>query len=188
MDRVEPENERGFETVVFCVRPVAERESKPEPTFRYKFEVEAVVEKKLVVVALVVVELTAVKFCKVLEPVTKRLVGVKLVATRLVVKKLVEVALVVVEFTPVKFCRVDEPLMRRLVKVPRPLLVIFPALRSVAKRLVELAVVPKKLVLVALVEVEFPVMFKLPSTVEEAVEMKPANVSKEVVALCREPG
>ena len=37
-----------------------------------------------------------------------------------------------------------------------------------------------KVVEVALVEVEFPVMFKLPLTVEEAVEMKPPKVARSV--------
>ena len=45
----------------------------PVPLVKKRFVVEAVVEKKLVVVALVPVALTKVKFCNVDEPVTKRL-------------------------------------------------------------------------------------------------------------------
>ena len=52
-----------------------------------------------------------------------------------------------------KFCKVVEPLIRRFENVPRPLLVMLPALSKVAKRLVEEAVVEKKLVVVALVPV-----------------------------------
>ena len=34
IDRVEPENESGEETVVFWTKPVPESESSPEPTLR----------------------------------------------------------------------------------------------------------------------------------------------------------
>ena len=54
----------------------------------------------------------------------------------------------------------------------------------VANTLVDDAVVAKKLVLVALVVVEFPVIKRLPSMVEEALEIKrpPDRVRREVVA------
>lgn len=70
--------------------------------------VDAVVAKRLVVVALLDVELTAVKFCKVVEPTTVSAPSVPMVvvavvpilrvlAVRVAVKRLVEVALVEVE-------------------------------------------------------------------------------------------
>ena len=71
--------------------------------------VEALVEKRLEVVACVPVALTKVKFWRVLEPVARMLAAVRrefmkpLVAERVVEKKLVEVACEVVEFNPVKF-------------------------------------------------------------------------------------
>src|ERR1035437_8809714 len=82
-----------------------------------RFVVDALVAYTLVEVLFVVVELTPVKFCKVVEPVTKRLAVVKrpleLMEPKVpvVAKKLVEVALLEVELSPVKFCKVVELLI-----------------------------------------------------------------------------
>ena len=88
-------------------------------------------------VALVVVLFNAVKFCKVDDPVTKRLASVprplmnvvpsvakvekRLVDDAVVANLLVEVPFVVVELSAVKFWRVEEPAERRLARelVPR---------------------------------------------------------------------
>ena len=75
--------------------------------------------ERFVVVELVVVEFTPVKFWSVEEPVVERLEKlpvpevVKLVAVKLVAKKFVVVADVVVALTAVKFWRVVEPLVNR---------------------------------------------------------------------------
>jgi len=123
--------------------------ARPKPLMLVpeRLVVEAVPEKRAEVVAL-----TAVKFCKVEEPLTSRLAKVAAPDVRLVEKRLVEEAvvekrLVVVALTAVKFWRVEEPLTRRLVKTDEP------AVRAVAERLVEEAFVAKKLVVVALVPV-----------------------------------
>ncbi len=74
-----------------------------------RFVVDAVVEKKFVVVALVPVAFTKVKFWRVDEPVTRRFDAVKRPVDEMepkvpvVAKRLVEVAFVVVEFDAVKF-------------------------------------------------------------------------------------
>jgi hypothetical protein len=71
-------------------------------------------------VAFVVVELSAVKFCRVELPVARILAEVSkefmkaLVPFNDVAKKLVEVDCVVVELSAVKFCRVEEPVVRML--------------------------------------------------------------------------
>ena len=93
------------------------------------------------------------KFWRVLLPVTRRLVRLKVFAKRLVklpvvAKNEVLVLLVVVEFNPVKFWKVDEPYESKVAPVMLPR-VAFPALSTVAKRLVEEAVVAKRLVVVA---------------------------------------
>ena len=93
------------------------------------------------------------KFWRVLLPVTKRLVRLKVLAKRLVklpvvAKNEVLVLLVVVELSPVKFWRVDDPYESKVAPVTLPS-VALPAFKTVAKRLVELAVVLKKLVVVA---------------------------------------
>jgi hypothetical protein len=101
-----------------------------------RFVLDAVVAKKLVVVAFVLVEFSAVKFWRVLEPVTRRLARVprplknvvpkvanvekRLVLDAVVAKKFVEVALVVVLFSAVKFWRVDEPSESNVPKLPNP--------------------------------------------------------------------
>jgi hypothetical protein len=93
----------------------------------------------LVVVALLEVELSAVKFCRVDEPVARMLRDVrrearvadpplsvvkkKLVVEELVAKKLVVVAEVPVAVVKVKFCRVVDAVTRRLVVVAPPLMV-----------------------------------------------------------------
>jgi hypothetical protein len=123
-------------------------------------EPEAIDETvRLVVVALVVVALIPVKFCRVDEPVTRRFESVE--------RPPVAVKVVPTASEPVKLA-VEEmvcPLMRPDVMRPR---VELPAFRVVAKRLVEDAVVEKRLVVVALVVVEFPLMVRLPLIVEEA--------------------
>jgi hypothetical protein len=86
-----------------------------------RFVLDAVFAKKLVEVLFEVVELTPVKFCRVDEPVTRRLLAVKspdvLIEPKVaaVAKRFVEVAFVVVEFDAVKFWRVVEP---RAFRVP----------------------------------------------------------------------
>ena len=86
-----------------------------------RFVLDAVVAKKLVEVLFEVVELTPVKFWRVVEPVTRRLLAVKSPdvlsepKVAAVANKLVEVAFVVVPFVAVKFWRVVEP---RAFKVP----------------------------------------------------------------------
>lgn len=86
---------------------------------------EAVVAKKLVLVALVEVLFEAVKFWRVVDPFARRLVMVALDAKRLVedavvAKKLVVVAEVPVAFEKVKFWRVVEPDRRRFESEVRP--------------------------------------------------------------------
>ena len=104
-----------------------------------RFVLEAVVEKKLVVVAEVPVAFTKVKFCRVLEPVRRRLESV--------VKPPVAVRV------PVKLAAAEIvwPLIKPEVIGPR---VAVPVVREVEKRLVDEAVVAKKLVEVAAVVVE----------------------------------
>ena len=132
----------------------------------------ALVLKKLVVVALVEVLLRAVKFWRVLDPVTRRLgavmspVVVRVAVLRVVNAPKVEnsvvvVAFVVVLFSPVKFWKVEEAFARRLAKVPRPDEVRFPPEAVVKKRFVVLALVAKKFVVVALVEVELTMLVKV---------------------------
>jgi hypothetical protein len=70
---------------------------KPLMLVPQRLVVEAVVAKRLVVVAEVPVALMKVKFWRVDEPFTKRLVRVPEPPVRVVAKKLVEVALVVVD-------------------------------------------------------------------------------------------
>ena len=141
----------------------------------------AVVAKKFVVVALVVVELP-----KVTKP-RFALVENKLVDEAVVEKIEVVVALVEVELRAVKFCKVVEPLESKVEKVPRPVEVTLPALMAVAKRLVLEAVVEKRLVVVAFVPVALPkrksAMFALVEKrlVEEAVPEKREVVVAEVV-------
>jgi hypothetical protein len=90
-------------------------------------------------VALVVVELRAVKFCKVLDELTRRLANVprpvevklpplavvkkRLVVDAVVEKRLVEVADDEVELTRVTFWKVEEALAKRLLVVARPVTV-----------------------------------------------------------------
>ena len=172
--------------------PVLVRE--PEVTVWAKRLVEeAVVAKLFVVVALVEVELSAVKFWRVEEAFTRRLVKVpkpeevmfpalrieakRFVEEAVVEKSVVVVALVVVELRAVKFWSVEEPLESRVPKVPRPVVVIVlppserapvkvaaPVERVVAKRFVEEAVVAKKEVVVAEVPVALVKFVPSPST------------------------
>ena len=81
--------------------------SNPLPVEIYRLVLEAVVEKKLVVVALEPVAFTKVKFCKVEEPLTRRVPSWAIEPKRLVEEAVVEkmvvvVALVVVEFPVIK--------------------------------------------------------------------------------------
>lgn len=86
---------------------------------------DAVVAKKLVVVAFVPVALMNVKFCSVDDPEISRLDADKsdviyaFVPLSVVAKSVVEVEFVVVELIPVKFCKVEEPVARRLATVRR---------------------------------------------------------------------
>lgn len=100
-----------------------------------KLVVEAVVANKFVVVALVPVAFTKVKFCSVVDP--ERSKFERLVSPAVAVRLPVKLAALEIVW----------PLMRPEVKTPavRP-----PTFPLVAKRLVELAVVAKKLVVVAL--------------------------------------
>jgi hypothetical protein len=61
-----------------------------------------------VVVAFVVVALTPVKFWRVVDPVARWLVEMRVVAVTVVANTVVDVAFVVVALTPVKFCKVEE--------------------------------------------------------------------------------
>ena len=74
---------------------------------------------------MVVVDLSPVKFCSVVEPFTRRVPSCAIAANRfedeaLVAKKFVEVELLVVALSPVKFCNVDEADAWRLPRVTRP--------------------------------------------------------------------
>jgi hypothetical protein len=111
---------------------------------------EATEAKKLVVVALVEVELRAVKLRSVVEPLIKRFES--------------EVNPPVAVTVPVKFAAEEMvwPLIAPEVTFPR---VAFPTFNAVAKRLVDEATEAKKFVVVALVEVELRAV-KL-SSVEE---------------------
>jgi hypothetical protein len=103
----------------------------PPPTER--LVVLAVVAKKLVEVAEEEVELTAVKFWRVVEPLTKRVAKVpapvvsevekRLVEEAVVEKKLVVVAFELVELTAVKFWRVEEELAKSVFVVVSPVIV-----------------------------------------------------------------
>ena len=80
---------------------------------------------KLVVVAWVVVERRPVKFCKVVEPKTVRLLlkvpepeTYRELERKVVANSEVDVAFVVVALTPVKSCSVDEPVESRLPNIP----------------------------------------------------------------------
>ena len=81
----------------------------PDAVVKKRFVVDAVVEKSEVEVLFVVVLFTPVKFWRVVEPVTRRLLAVKrpvdVIEPKVaaVAKRLVEVAFVVVEFDAVKF-------------------------------------------------------------------------------------
>ena len=98
--------------------PDADAVRHPVPVLRKSAEVEAVVLKRFVVVALVPVAFTKVKFWRVEEPLTRRFESVprppeklpvvrevekRLVLDAVVAKEAVEVALVPVAFTKVKF-------------------------------------------------------------------------------------
>lgn len=101
-----------------------------------EFVNEPSVAKREVEVAFVDVLFNAVKFWRVLEPVTRRLarlpsplmkvlpkvakVPKRFVEDAVVAKKLVVVALVLVEFNAVKFWRVEEPSERSVPKLPKP--------------------------------------------------------------------
>ena len=102
-------------------RPDADAERQPVPVARKRFEVDAVEAKRLVVVALVPVAFTKVKFWSVEEPVTRR------------------------------FPRVPRPVVVRVLPPSEraPVMVVAPRYALVAKRFVELAVVAKKFVEVA---------------------------------------
>ena len=126
---------------------------------------EAVVAKLFVVVALVEVELSAVKFWRVEEPFTRRLARVprplmnvvpKFAAVANIFVELAVVAkrLVVVALVPVAFVKLKLPRM----PVPR--------LKFVPNRFVLDAVVEKKFVLVALVSVVVPVTDSPPESSE----------------------
>ena len=131
---------------------------------------DAVVAKKLVVVAFVVV--LRVMLSKMLAP-----------EKRLSLERRVEEAAPMVisaeplKETPLMFLAVSrtvaEPALPETVpvKLPVPL---------VKNKLVDEAVVEKRLVVVAEVVVELPVMIKLESIVEEAVERKPFNKPRVV--------
>ncbi len=98
---------------------------------------EAVVEKRLVVVAEVPVAFVNIRSVR-LRTFANKLVNVPDVENRLVV-----VAEVPVAFTKVKFCKVEEAVAKILAKVPK-----------LAEAFVKVPLVEKKLVVVALVEVE----------------------------------
>ena len=132
-----------------------------------RFVVDAVVEKRLVEVAEVVVALMPVKFWSVLDPVTKRLEKVpdppeERTQTLLIAKQ------PLVRVIPLARVEVPVPVIERADAVSGPLKVVVPLpvtvsapmepvarLKLVAKRLVLEAVVAKELVVVALVEVLF---------------------------------
>jgi hypothetical protein len=133
--------------------------------------VEALVAKKLVVVAAELVERSAVKFCKVEEPVTRRLERV--------------VSPPVAVTVPVKLAALEIvwPFTAPEVMVPVVMLpkMELPAVSAVAKRLVEEAVVAKRVVEVAFVEVELrAVKFK---RVEELVRRRLERVVRPVKML-----
>ena len=115
----------------------------PKSVVVKRFVEEAVVAKKLVVVADDPVAFTKVKFWRVVLAVasrltTERLVVLAVMALRVEAYNVVVVAFVEVELRKVMFWKVDEAVARRLVKVAVD-----------AKRLVEEAVVAKKEVVVA---------------------------------------
>jgi len=172
-----PVNEAAEEIVWPLIKPevmapvVSEPEEVMLPTLRVVAErlvEEAVVAKKLVVVAEVPVAFTKVKFWRVVEEVTMRLVVVAWPAMvrpeevvpppmveEAVTRRLERVVRPAVAVTvPVKLAA-DEivcPLIVPEVILPK---VALPTLSAVAKRLVEEATEAKKLVVVAFVEVEF---------------------------------
>jgi hypothetical protein len=126
---------------------------------------EAVVAKRFVEVALVVVELP-----KIARP-RLALVLKRLVVEAVVAKKLVVVALVPVAFTKVKFWRVEEALSKRLAPVIE-LAVRVPTLPEVLNKLVEDAVVEKKLVVVAEVVVERVMLSKMLAPVKVLLSVR----------------
>jgi hypothetical protein len=140
------------EKVLLSERRVEEADEPPQPTqeptvrvpmlaaVAARFVEEAVVAKKLVVVAEVPVALRKVKFWRVLEPVRRRFESVvnPPVAVRVPVKLAVD--------------EIVWPLIKPEVMAPR---VEFPAVKVVVKRLVDEAVVAKELVVVAAVPVAF---------------------------------
>jgi hypothetical protein len=152
MERVPITAEVPFKTAPLTTPPV--RTLTPMVVAK-RFVEEAVVAKKLVVVAEVPVALMKVKFWRVLEPVSKRLERV--------------VSPPVAVSVPVKLA-VDEivwPLIKPEVMAPvvrAPLEVMLPVVKLVEKRLVDEAVVAKELVEVAFVVVESPVTKRLPET------------------------
>jgi len=139
-----------FESTTSPVPPTVRSEEK-------RLVDEAVVEKRLVVVAEVPVALMKVKFWRVEEPVVRRL--------ERVVRPPVTLSV------PVKLA--EEEIVWSLIRPE----VIGPAVRvpmlpEVEKRLVDEAVVEKRLVVVALVVVDLSAI-KPPVKVEDAVERKP---------------
>ena len=145
---------------------------------------EAVVAKLFVVVALVEVELSAVKFWRVEEPFTRRLARVprplmnvvpKFAAVANIFVELAVVAkrLVVVALVPVAFVKL---------KLPR---IPVPRLKLVEKRLVLDAVVANERVVVALVEVELSAVkfwrVELPFTKRLAIVESPFTNSLPVL-------
>ena len=146
-----------FESTTSPVPPTVRSEEK-------RLVDEAVVEKRLVVVAEVPVALMKVKFWRVEEPVVRRL--------ERVVRPPVTLSV------PVKLA--EEEIVWSLIRPE----VIGPAVRvpmlpEVEKRLVDEAVVEKRLVVVAEVVVELSAM-KPPVKVEEAVERKPLRKPRVV--------
>ncbi len=141
----------------------------PLPVVKNRLVDEAVVAKKLVVVAEVPVAVVNVKFCKVDEALMSRLLAVrvpvrvslppllvvkkKFEVEAFVEKKLVVVALVPVALTKVKFCKVVEALAKKLFAVTRAVEVRLPPEAVVKNRLVVLAFVENRLVVVAEVPV-----------------------------------
>jgi hypothetical protein len=135
------------------------------PNAPKRFVDDAVVAKKVVVVAAVPVALPK-----------RRKPRLALVLKRFVEeakeeKLVVEVALVVVALRPVKFWKVDEPLARMLAKVPR----------TSTQRLVVEAEVAEMFVVVAAVPVELPRVMKPKLAFVEKRFVEEAKVEKMVV-------
>ena len=165
---------------------------------------EAVVAKKLVVVALVEVDCRAVKFCKVEEPLERRLATVakpvavmlpteeiavakKLVELAVVEKKLVVVAELPVALTKVKFCRVELPESSRFESEVKPAVAVKVPVKLAAELIVWELIKPEVMAPVDRepVEVMLPVFKEVAKRlVEEAVvEKKLVLVALVVVAL-----